>query len=396
MGVTRLSFGLLAVVALVAVLTACGGGGGSSGNESTPAPPEADAAASEETQTDLAGATEQVETSERDAAESTQAEAMEENGDGGNRESPAASLDTEPATPITEAADESAESGVTGASGSEDGSESAESAESEVDAEPQAETEPPAEVGPVEESSDGQDNPENTGAAAGPAEERSLEDIVEDVGRAVVRVRAGVCNGQAFGSGFVIAPRLVATAEHVVSGATAIEIMRGNTVVAKARIIGRDKDRDLALLRTNTKLSGPMLILSDRRPRLAEEVAVIGFPEGLGRSVATGIVSNLNQTVEVDGVKRRHLIQTDAALNPGNSGGPLLSASTGETLGVAVAAGGENLGFAVGSQAAGPLIEAWRNSPQPVSAATCAPPPPPPAPPSQGPPDRVRGSVRFS
>ena len=95
-----------------------------------------------------------------------------------------------------------------------------------------------------------------------PAGERSLADIVEDVGRAVVKVRVEACDGRGSGSGFVIAPRLIATAEHVVSGAVSIEIMhrgvcgagsrmdRGNLVsgvpcFSGTRGLGSDTDRPL-------------------------------------------------------------------------------------------------------------------------------------------------------
>ena len=301
-------------------------------------PPQTDAALPGETRAGLAETTGPTETAGQDTAEGTApAESTEEDADNAAGESPTAPSGAEPAEPP----------------------------------EPAAEDARPGD-GPGSESE-------------GPAGERSLADIVDDVGRAVVKVRVEACDGQGLGSGFVVSPRLVATAEHVVSGAVSIEIVRGNTAVAQATVIGRDIDRDLALLRTNTRLGGPTLALSERQPRLAEAVAVIGFPvidfpEALGRSVTRGIVSNLDQTVEVEGVTRRHLIQTDAAINPGNSGGPLLDAATGDVLGVAVAAGGENLGFAVDSLTAGRLIEAWRASPQPVGAAKCEPAAPPPAP----------------
>jgi S1-C subfamily serine protease len=90
-------------------------------------------------------------------------------------------------------------------------------------------------------------------------------------------------------------------------------------------------------------------------------------------TVTKGSVSGLGRTIPIANVKRRQLVQTDAAVNPGNSGGPLLATDTGKVIGL-VDLGSEQangISFAVSSGVAGPLLRAWQIAPQPVAAAYC-------------------------
>ena len=93
----------------------------------------------------------------------------------------------------------------------------------------------------------------------------------------------------------------------------------------------------------------------------------MGFPLGLPLSVSRGSVSGSGRNIPIDGETRRNLVQTDAAVNPGNSGGPLFS-STGEVVGLVDlgTSQAQGLAFAVSSRVAAPLLDAWRSSPQPV------------------------------
>jgi S1-C subfamily serine protease len=182
----------------------------------------------------------------------------------------------------------------------------------------------------------------------------------------------------------LVGPRLVATVEHVVAGASAIKIKQRGRMVATATVIGHDPDRDMALLRMSKRVRGHVFTLAKRAPKLGEEVAALGYPLGLPLTVTRGIVSGQNRTLRIEGIRRTRLVQTDAAVNFGNSGGPLLAVETGEVIGLvdAVARDGEGLAFAVTAKIAAPLIEAWIAAPQPAALAHCAP-PPPPAPPTR-------------
>jgi hypothetical protein len=200
-----------------------------------------------------------------------------------------------------------------------------------------------------------------------------LADVVEKVKSGVFRIVARTCDGASVGSGILVGPRLVATVEHVVAGAREIVLKRGGRKLGTAQVIGLDVPRDLALLRTSEPVDGHVFLLSRESPRLGEEVAVLGFPLGLPLTVTRGSVSGLNRTIPIDDVKRRRLVQTDAGVNAGNSGGPLLSIESGEVIGLVDLGSTQvnDIAFAVSARVAAPLLEAWRAAPQPVVAVSC-------------------------
>ena len=141
----------------------------------------------------------------------------------------------------------------------------------------------------------------------------------------------------------------------------------------KATVIGEDQARDVALVRSSVPITGTQLRLATRAPALGDSVAALGFPLGLPFSVTQGSVSGLGRTVPINGINRQQMVQTDAAVNPGNSGGPLLSLDNGQVLGL-VDLGtnmANGIGFAVSAQVAGPLLQAWNAAPQPIPTATC-------------------------
>jgi hypothetical protein len=190
----------------------------------------------------------------------------------------------------------------------------------------------------------------------------------------VIRIEAETCEGTSQGTGFLIGPRLVATAEHVVDGAQSVLLKREGTVLGRATLVGSDPERDLALLRSEIPIDGYVFRIAKSAPRIGQDVAVLGYPLGLPLSVTRGAVSGTNRRLVVDGITRTRLVQTDAAVNPGNSGGPLLELETGDVVGLVVLAGSgdvNDVAFAVSPRVAKPLLEAWRASPQPVSVPTC-------------------------
>jgi hypothetical protein len=192
----------------------------------------------------------------------------------------------------------------------------------------------------------------------------------------VIRIEVDTCDGSGIGSGILISPHLVATVEHVIDGAQAITLKRAGKIVAHGTVIGSDPARDVALVRTDRPVRGYRFAFARRAPRLGENVAAIGFPLGLPLTVTRGSVSGLNRTIPIDGLKRNRLVQTDAAVNPGNSGGPLMT-DAGQVVGL-VDLGTDQangLAFAVSASVAGPLLESWTAAPQPIAAASCQPPP---------------------
>jgi len=201
----------------------------------------------------------------------------------------------------------------------------------------------------------------------------STERLVANVKSGIIRIESTTCDASYVGSGFLVGPRLVATVEHVVDGAAAIVLKRNGTTIGTARVIGEDPARDLALLETKSPITGYRFALANRSPRLAEAVVALGFPFGLPLTVTQGSVSGLGRSIPIQNVTRRQLVQTDAAVNPGNSGGPLLATDTGDVIGLvdlgSTAANGTS--FAVSSSVAGPLLRAWTVAPQPIPLDSC-------------------------
>ena len=142
---------------------------------------------------------------------------------------------------------------------------------------------------------------------------------------------------KALGSGFVIdkAGHIV-TNYHVVQGAKTIQVSFSNHDSMKARLVGADPSTDVAVLKVDAHARAltPLTLGNSDSVRVGDSVVAIGNPFGLDRSVTSGIVSALQREVQApNAYPIDHVIQTDAAINHGNSGGPLLNAD-GEVIGV--------------------------------------------------------------
>jgi S1-C subfamily serine protease len=185
--------------------------------------------------------------------------------------------------------------------------------------------------------------------------------VTEKVGPAVVRVETGPKVKTArerggLGSGIVISPDgLVLTNSHVVGTAKEIRLRDTEGAVTDARVLGVDPDTDLALLRANGVRDLPYASLGNSKElRRGQLVIAIGNPLGFESTVTAGVVSALGRSIRsVSGRTIEDVIQTDAALNPGNSGGPLVS-SKAEVIGIntAIINGAQGICFAVASNTA--------------------------------------------
>lgn len=183
--------------------------------------------------------------------------------------------------------------------------------------------------------------------------------VADSVGPAVVRVdtrrRPRAADG-GVGSGVIISPDgLVLTNSHVVSGAGEIRLADAEGRTTDAQLIGEDPDTDLALIRANAARDLPAAkIGNSKNLRRGQIVVAIGNPLGFESTVTAGVISALGRSLRsVGGRMIEDVIQTDAALNPGNSGGPLVSARR-EVIGIntAIIRGAQGICFAVASNTA--------------------------------------------
>ncbi len=191
------------------------------------------------------------------------------------------------------------------------------------------------------------------------------QEIYEKYSDGVVHIRATVTsnyddyfglpipdNKVSSGSGFIISDEgHVITNAHVVGGAQKIEIQLADDTVIPAELVGVDQSTDLAVLKANFRghKSTVLSLGNSKDVKVGQSVLAIGNPLGLDRSMSSGIVSALKREIRApNGLPIKEVIQTDTAINRGNSGGPLISAE-GRVIGVTAqiaTEGAGNIGIA--------------------------------------------------
>ena len=208
--------------------------------------------------------------------------------------------------------------------------------------------------------------PPQTVAAGSPDQPASLDEqnnieVYRTVSPAVVNITSttiqydfffNVFPTQGSGSGFLVDDKgNIVTNYHVVSGARSVEVTLADQSRHAARLVGRDRLTDLAVIKIDAPKRLPYVKLgSSDRLQVGQKVLAIGNPFGFEGTLTTGVISSLGRNIrDEQGRVLEDLIQTDAAVNPGNSGGPLLN-SRGEVIGINTAIFGQTnigIGFAI-------------------------------------------------
>lgn len=197
----------------------------------------------------------------------------------------------------------------------------------------------------------------------------TAKQVYNEAKDSVAYIQSQTGQGTATGSGFVVtSDGKIITNEHVVDGAQTVTVKLGvNGKAQTAQVLAADASKDLALLKINQSNLKPLSFADSSKVEVGDEVFAIGNPYGLDHTLTSGIVSALDRDIDApDGTPIKDVVQTDAALNPGNSGGALID-SSGQVIGVnsqiasasssGSEAGNVGIGFAIPSNTVKAFVE---------------------------------------
>ncbi|WP_019912609.1 S1C family serine protease [Paenibacillus sp. HW567] len=192
---------------------------------------------------------------------------------------------------------------------------------------------------------------------------KTRKEIIEASQKRVVTIESG----DSLGSGFLYNSQGdLLTNAHVVEGSTQVTVRTLSHEEYQGTVIGVGVDTDIAVVRV-PKLKGmvPLTIARSHKAEVGDEILALGSPLGLENTVTTGIVSGVDRDFDIDPYVYSNMIQISAPITHGNSGGPLVDATTGEVLGINSATAGEGpgIGFSIPVSSVLTQVEEWSKNP---------------------------------
>lgn len=229
-------------------------------------------------------------------------------------------------------------------------------------------------------------DPRESTSVAAPKAPAGWDEVYDEAKTGIVRIDTANCEGERTGSGFLIAENLVATVAHVVEGAGRLRLTDPELGIATGGdVIGLDRDHDLALIRTYASLpDGHVFDLDSEYPKIGTDMLAIGFPLGQSIALNKGTITRLHERRTVgEGESAFHLsnqVLSDAALNPGNSGGPWLDPAgrvialdeSGPPYDDQSEDRAQGLNGGVPAESAAQLFAGWKQEPMDIPAGDCA------------------------
>lgn len=193
-------------------------------------------------------------------------------------------------------------------------------------------------------------------------ETKEVKDIIQEAQKKVVKIELE--NGS-IGSGFLYNDMGdIITNAHVVSGVKEVTIITSDEQRFTGTVIGISTDIDIAVVRVDGLRGMEPLKIRIEKAEIGDEILALGSPLGLDNTVTTGIISGINRDLEIEPYSYKDLYQISAPIAPGNSGGPLLHAKTGEVIGINSAASDVGtIGFSIPIMNVLSMIKGWSDSP---------------------------------
>lgn len=198
------------------------------------------------------------------------------------------------------------------------------------------------------------------------ADEPNLKSVIHETQKSVVQIEVSLKDGTSSGSGFLYnTDGDVITNAHVVEGAEKIIVKTSDAKQFEAQIIGMGDTTDVAVIRVpGLKENAPLPVAEERVAEVGDNIIALGSPLGLQNTVTTGIISGLDREFILEPYRYEHIYQISAPITKGNSGGPLIDATTGEAIAINSAGTDSGaIGFSIPLPNVIDQIKEWSNKP---------------------------------